>query len=64
MGRIKTAFVKRTGKMLLNLHGEELSDNFEKNKQIVSKYIEINKKLRNSIAGYIVRLKKQELKSK
>jgi len=60
MGRIKTALVKRTARQLLEAYGDEFSEDFDKNKTIVSKYINVSKKLRNVIAGYIVRLKKQE----
>ena len=64
MGRIKTALVKRTAKQIFELHNDEVSEDFDKNKQVVAKYITVSKKLRNVIAGYLVRLKKQEKQEK
>jgi len=61
MGRIKTTLIKRTGKMFIESYSDELGD-FDKNKKIVAENLNVSKKIRNSIAGYIVRLKKQELK--
>ncbi len=61
MGRIKTTFIKRRTKELLNLHKEKFTTDFEQNKKIASLYISGgSKKLRNIIAGYLTRLKKQE----
>jgi small subunit ribosomal protein S17e len=57
MGRIKTTQIKRTGKKLMELHKEKFSEDFEQNKQIVTKVANIpSKKLRNITAGYLTRL--------
>ena len=60
MGRIKSKLVKRTSIALLrepnNFNGE-----FENNKELL-KGLTPSKKVRNQIAGYIVRKKKAELK--
>jgi ribosomal protein S17E len=58
MGKIKTKLIKKTSINLLNKSIEFIED-FEKNKRIL-KGITPSKKVRNQIAGYLVRLKKQE----
>jgi len=61
MGRIKTTFIKRKTKELLNLHREKFTTEFEQNKKLTSLYTSgSSKKLRNVIAGYLTRLKRQE----
>ncbi len=61
MGRIKTTFVKRKTKELLAKHGEKFTTDFTANKEGVGKQAKVaSKKLRNIIAGYMTRLKKQE----
>lgn len=60
MGRIKTTLIKRTAKKLFANHGNGLHEDFEKNKKAIKDFVDIpSKKLRNVIAGYITRLKKQ-----
>ncbi len=62
MGRIKTTFVKRQTKKLLQMHGERFSSNFSENKLLVGQYAKVvSKKLRNIIAGYMTRLKRKGL---
>lgn len=60
MGRIKTISVKRNTKRLVKDHSEELTVDYNKNKEILKKYI-ITKspKMMNMIAGYSARLIKQ-----
>ncbi|HLD40387.1 MAG TPA: 30S ribosomal protein S17e [Candidatus Nanoarchaeia archaeon] len=61
MGRIKTTFIKRKTKELLNMHGSKFTSEFEQNKKVTAEYTKGgSKKLRNVIAGYLTRLKKQE----
>jgi len=61
MGRIKTTMIKNIGEKLYREHKDEFTTDFEKNKEIVKKYVDIpSKKLRNIVAGYITRLKKRE----
>ena len=61
MGRIKTTFVKRKTRVLLNKHGDKFTTDFEQNKKITSNHARIlSKKIRNTIAGYMTRLKKRE----
>lgn len=60
MGRIKTVLVKRIGHQLMELYGNEFTDDFEKNKEIVDKLIEApSKKLKNVIVGYVTKLVKK-----
>ena len=59
MGRIKTKAVKRITEDLVSSHGEEFTEDFDENKKIVEKYIDVpSTKLRNIIAGYVTRLVK------
>lgn len=60
MGRIKSLPIKRTTKELLEKYPSLFSDDFEKNKKVVAKVVEADKKTRNSIAGYSTRLVKKE----
>ena len=58
MGNIRTTFVKRISKELIETHGDFTTD-FETNKKLVSEYSTVSTKhLRNKIAGYITRLMK------
>ena len=57
MGRIKTVPIKRITHRLMELHSNEFTNDFEKNKQLVNKLVDVkSKRLRNVIAGYITRL--------
>ena len=65
LGRIKTIMVKRVTKQLVSEHKEEFTDDYNKNKEVLKKYI-ITKspKIRNVIAGYAARLIKQSKQDK
>ena len=61
MGRIKTTLIKRITLQIFKDHREELTKDFQKNKEIVAKLADIpSKKLRNIIAGYATRLVRKE----
>ncbi|UZE93601.1 MAG: 30S ribosomal protein S17e [Candidatus Pacearchaeota archaeon] len=60
MGRVKSLSIKRTTRKLLEKHPNLFTDDFEKNKKILDEILEINKRTKNSIAGYITRLVKKE----
>ena len=63
MGRIKTKLLKRVGLKLFKNHKETFTINFDKNKEILAKFINTpSKKYRNILAGYLVRLVKKEKK--
>ncbi|MBN2567590.1 30S ribosomal protein S17e [Candidatus Woesearchaeota archaeon] len=60
MGRIKTKFIKRTSRSLIAAYDEEFKEEFGSNKEAVSKLVNLHsKKMRNTIAGYVTRMKKQ-----
>ncbi|MEM4330833.1 MAG: 30S ribosomal protein S17e [Candidatus Pacearchaeota archaeon] len=63
MGRIKSKAIKRTALELLEKEGNLFSEEFEKNKNLL-KGLFPSKKIRNKIAGYLVRLKKYENKER
>ncbi len=64
MGRIKTAQIKRITHELMELHGNEFTDNFEENQEIISKLISTpSKSLRNKITGYATKLVKKKRKT-
>ncbi|MEM4434449.1 MAG: 30S ribosomal protein S17e, partial [Sulfolobales archaeon] len=56
MGKVYTSLIKRTARKLMELYPGEVSEDFEKNKEVVFKYLDVkSKKLRNQIAGYLTR---------
>jgi small subunit ribosomal protein S17e len=60
MGRIKTQLVKRTTFELLKRSKDKFTDNYEKNKEVVNKLIDVkSKKIKNTIAGYATRIIKR-----
>ena len=60
MGRIKTTLVKRTGKRLIEENFDKFSKDFGHNKKKVREFVDIpSKKIRNVVAGYLVRLTKK-----
>lgn len=62
MGKIKTKIIKRTGETLME---RELpfTESFEDNKKILGREMP-SKKMRNQIAGYLSRRKRQEKEEK
>ncbi|MBD3246999.1 30S ribosomal protein S17e [Candidatus Pacearchaeota archaeon] len=60
MGKVKTKLIKRTANTLMD-EGIEFSEDFEKNKEIIGKQMP-SKKIRNQVAGYISRVKKNKRK--
>jgi small subunit ribosomal protein S17e len=61
MGRIKTALVKRTSEQLLDKSPESFTSSFEDDKKSLGSTMP-SKRIRNMIAGYIARLKKNTKK--
>jgi len=59
MGRIKSLLVKRTALKLME-GCDSFSADFEENKKIIGNTMP-SKQLRNKVAGYISRLKKQQM---
>ena len=62
MGKIKSKMMRRTAETLLK-EDIEFSEDFNQNKKILGDTMP-SKKLRNSIAGLISRMKRQEAKRK
>ncbi|MBC7118041.1 MAG: 30S ribosomal protein S17e [Methanobacteriaceae archaeon] len=61
MGNIRTAFVKRIAKELVEKNPGKFTIDFEENKKLVEELSTVNTKhLRNKIAGYITRLMRQQ----
>jgi small subunit ribosomal protein S17e len=53
---IKPAYVKKTATILMEKYPDAFSDDFEKNKELVSELTNIESKgVRNRIAGYVTR---------
>jgi small subunit ribosomal protein S17e len=61
MGRIKTRLMKRVSMKVYRNHGSQMSDDFEKNKILLSRFVSMpSKKMRNVVAGYLTRLRRAE----
>ena len=57
MGNIRSDKIKRTAKELVAKYHTEFSAEFEKNKELVSFYTNVqSKRMRNRIAGYVTRI--------
>jgi len=61
MGRIKTKPVKRAARKLIEKAPELFTSDFDHDKRVLGREMP-SKKVRNMIAGYIARLKKQNKK--
>ena len=61
MGNIRTSFIKRTSKELIENYEGKFSTDFEENKKLVEEFTTVSTKhLRNKIAGYVTRTVKQQ----
>ena len=60
MGKIKSKLVRKSATGLLE-RGINFNEDFENNKKILGRTMP-SKKLRNQLAGFLARLKKQEKK--
>ena len=59
MGKVRTVLIKNVSKELINKYPNVFTTEFEINKKLLDKYLEIDSKhLRNRISGYIVNLLK------
>jgi small subunit ribosomal protein S17e len=57
MGKIRSDKIKRTAKELVAKYHQDLSTEFEENKELVSKLTNVqSKRMRNRIAGYVTRI--------
>jgi small subunit ribosomal protein S17e len=61
MGKVRTVLIKNISKELISKYPDVFTTEFETNKRLLDKYLEIDSKhLRNRISGYIVNLLKIE----
>ena len=61
MGRIKTKLIKSKTREFLEAHPDRFSKDFNENKKGIQELSDVSsKKMRNAIAGYLVRKKKEE----
>lgn len=61
MGRVRPTYIKRLAKDLVEAQPDRFSEDFEENKQQLKDTGEFeSKKLRNRVAGYIVRVVKNK----
>ncbi len=61
MGRVRQTYIKRLAKDLVDADPERFSEDFDENKEELKDTEEFeSKKLRNRVAGYIVRVKKNK----
>jgi len=59
MGKVRTVLIKNISRELINKYPDVFTTEFEENKKLLDKYLEIDSKhLRNRISGYIVNLLK------
>lgn len=61
MGKVRTVQIKNISKELINTYPDVFSTDFDENKKLLDKYLEVDSKhLRNRISGYIVNLLKNK----
>ena len=61
MGKVRTEMIKRISLELVNRYERSFSTDFEQNKQFLNEVgLDVSKKLRNKIAGYVTTLMKTE----
>lgn len=54
MGKVRPAYIKRLGRMLMEQYPDRFNEDFNHNKQVVGQLVEgISKRVRNRVAGYI-----------
>lgn len=61
MGRIKTKLIKAKTREFLEAYPDRFSKDFNENKQAIQELSDVaSKKMRNAIAGYLVRKKREQ----
>ena len=59
MGKVRTLQIKKVSRELINKYPDVFTTDFEKNKKLLDKFLEVDSKhLRNRISGYVVNLMK------
>jgi small subunit ribosomal protein S17e len=60
VGRVKTTLIKRISQTLIEKYPDMFTEDFEANKKIVNELLVVDsKKIKDQVAGYITRLKRQ-----
>ncbi len=60
MGNIRSSFIKRVSKELIENYQGKFTNDFDENKKLVEEFTSVSTKhLRNKIAGYVTRLVSQ-----
>jgi len=60
---VKQKYIKRTAMEVMKLHGDEVTIDFEKNRELLKGVVNIQGTfVRNRVAGYMVRLKKIKMR--
>ncbi len=61
MGKVRTEMVKRISNELMDRYERSFTTEFEQNKQFLNEIgLDVSKKMRNRIAGYVTRLMRIE----
>lgn len=61
MGKVRASVIKKVAGELMQLYKDQITTDFEVNKQLVSQYVDTRgKRMRNRIAGYLTGLKRVE----
>lgn len=61
MGRVRQNYIKRLARDLVDADDDRFSEDFDENKEELKETEEFeSKKLRNRVAGYIVRVKQKQ----
>ena len=56
MGNIRPSTIKRVARELVDRYGDMFNEDFDHNKEVVSKLTDVQtKRLRNLLAGYVTR---------
>ena len=62
MGNIRQSYIKNAARIMMQYYSDELTTDFETNKRLVEQFSDVSsKKVRNRIAGYLVRLVKRKI---
>lgn len=60
MGKVRTRQIKTFAKEIYEDYSDKIAADFDTNKEVLQEFNIGSKRLRNRIAGYLVKLKKKE----
>lgn len=62
MGKVKQTNIKRFGKIVYEKYFDQISEDFDETKKVLNNIADIkSKKLRNVVAGYVSKLKRNKI---